>query len=376
MWPNDRLINLFDIELPIIQAPMAGSAFSDMVVAVSEAGGLGSLACALLSVEQARRELETIRRKTSRPINVNFFCHQQPRGDPALEMNWRRRLEAYYVQMGLDDSAAVLSSNRVPFDDKMCDLVLEFHPEVVSFHFGLPDKDLLARIRRTGAKIISSATSVDEARWLEDQGCDAIVAQGYEAGGHRGMFLTQSVFTQVGTMALVPQVVDAVRVPVIAAGGIADARGIVAAFALGAAAVQIGTAYLLCPEAQISPIYRQALKEAQDDETAITNVFTGRPARGIVNRLMREVGPMCDVAPEFPLAAGAVAPLRAKSEAAGSADFTPLWAGQAVRLNRTLPAAEVTKQLAAETLEKFRFLQTRALPDVLAQAAVLATVGR
>jgi len=376
MWPNDRLINLFDIELPIIQAPMAGSAFSDMVVAVSEAGGLGSLACALLSVEQARRELETIRRKTSRPINVNFFCHHQPRGDPALEMNWRRRLEAYYVQMGLDDSAAVLSSNRVPFDDKMCDLVLEFHPEVVSFHFGLPDKDLLARIRRTGAKIISSATSVDEARWLEDQGCDAIVAQGYEAGGHRGMFLTQSVFTQVGTMALVPQVVDAVRVPVIAAGGIADARGIVAAFALGAAAVQIGTAYLLCPEAQISPIYRQALKEAQDDETAITNVFTGRPARGIANRLMREVGPMCDVAPEFPLAAGAVAPLRAKSEAAGSADFTPLWAGQAVRLNRTLPAAEVTKQLAAETLEKFRFLQTRALPDVLAQAAVLATVGR
>jgi len=139
MWPNDRLINLFDIELPIIQAPMAGSAFSDMVVAVSEAGGLGSLACALLSVEQARRELETIRRKTSRPINVNFFCHQQPRGDPALEMNWRRRLEAYYVQMGLDDSAAVLSSNRAPFDDKMCDLVLEFHPEVVSFHFGLPD---------------------------------------------------------------------------------------------------------------------------------------------------------------------------------------------------------------------------------------------
>ena len=291
-------------------------------------------------------------------------------------MNWRRRLEAYYVQMGLDDSAAVLSSNRAPFDDKMCDLVLEFHPEVVSFHFGLPDKDLLARIRRTGAKIISSATSVDEVRWLEDQGCDAIVAQGYEAGGHRGMFLTQSVFTQVGTMALVPQVVDAVRVPVIAAGGIADARGIVAAFALGAAAVQIGTAYLLCPEAQISPIYRQALKEAQDDETAITNVFTGRPARGIVNRLMREVGPMCDVAPEFPLAAGAVAPLRAKSEAAGSADFTPLWAGQAVRLNRTLSAAELTKQLAAETLEKFRFLQTRALPDVLAQAAVLATVGR
>jgi len=285
-------------------------------------------------------------------------------------------LEAYYVEIELDHNATVLSSDRAPFDDKMCDLVLEFHPEVASFHFGLPDRNLLARVRRTGAKIISSATSVDEARWLEDQGCDAIVAQGYEAGGHRGMFLTQNVFTQVGTMALVPEVVDTVKVPVIAAGGIADARGIVAAFALGAAAVQIGTAYLHCPEAQISPIYRQALKDAKDNETAITNVFTGRPARGIVNRLMREVGPMSDLAPEFPFAAAAVAPLRAKSEMAGSADFTPLWAGQAARLNRELPAAELTKQLAAETLEKLRILQATASPDVLAQSAALSTVGR
>ena len=376
MWPNERLINLFGIELPVIQAPMAGSAFSDMVVAVSEAGGLGSLACALLSVEQAHRELETIRRKTSRPINVNFFCHQLPRSEPARETNWRRRLESYYVQMGLDHKAAVLSSNRAPFDDEMCDLVLEFHPEVVSFHFGLPDRNLLARVRRTGAKIITSATSVDEARWLEDQGCDAIIAQGSEAGGHRGMFLSHDISTQVGTMALVPQVVDRVKVPVIAAGGIADARGIVAAFALGAVAVQIGTAYLHCPEAQISPIYRQALKNVKDNQTAITNVFTGRPARGIVNRLMLEVGPMCDVAPEFPLAAAAVAPLRAKSEMVGSADFSPLWAGQAARLNRRLPAAELTRQLAAETLEKLRFIEAMASPDVLAQAALLATVGR
>src|SRR5215469_13557289 len=310
MWPNERLINMFGIEVPIIQAPMAGSAFSDLVVAVSEAGGLGSLACALLSVEQARRELETIRRSTSRPINVNFFCHQQPSGDEPRKMKWRRRLEGYYVQMGLDHDAAVLSSNRAPFDEEMCDLVLEFQPEVVSFHFGLPSKTLLARVRRTGAKIVSSATSVDEARWLEDQGCDAIVAQGYEAGGHRGMFLTQDVSTQVGTMALVPQVVDAIKVPVIAAGGIADARGIAAALALGAAGVQIGTAYLLCPEARISPLYRQALKDAKDNETAITNVFTGRPARGIVNRLVREVGPMSDLAPEFPFAAGSSAASR------------------------------------------------------------------
>ena len=375
MWPDSRLINLFDIELPIIQAPMAGSAFSDLAVAVSEAGGLGSLACALLSVEQARGELETIRRKTSRPINVNFFCHQQPRHDQAREMSWRQRLDVYYTQLGLENNSTVLKSSRAPFDDKMCDLVMEFQPEVVSFHFGLPDKNLLQRVRRTGAKVISSATSVDEARWLEDQGCDAIVAQGYEAGGHRGMFLTHDVSTQVGTMALVPQVVDAVKVPVIAAGGIADARGMVAAFALGAVGVQIGTAYLHCPEAQISPIYRQALKHAKDNETAVTNVFTGRPARGIVNRLMREVGPMSDVAPEFPLAAAAVAPLRAKSEMAGSADLTPLWSGQAARLKRELPAAELTKQLAEETLEKLRFLQIMASPDVLAQAEALATVS-
>src|SRR5215468_10526628 len=248
MWPNDRFIKLSGTDLPIIQAPMAGVALSDMVVAVSEAGGLGSLACALLSVEQAHKEFETIRRRTSRPINANFFCHQPPRGDRAREMNWRQRLDAYYVQLQADENISIPSSARAPFDDKMCDLVVEFHPEVVSFHFGLPDKNLLHRVRSGGAKILSTATSVDEARRLEDQGCDAIIAQGYEAGGHRGMFLTEDVSTQVGTMALVPQVVDAVKVPVIAAGGIADARGILAAFALGAAAVQIGTAYLRCPE--------------------------------------------------------------------------------------------------------------------------------
>jgi nitronate monooxygenase len=360
MWPNDRFIKLSGIELPIIQAPMAGSAFSDMVVAVSEAGGLGSLACALLSVENASKELESIRRKTSRPINANFFCHQAPREDQTREMNWRQRLDAYYIELQADGNTSIPKSARASFDEKMCDLVTEFHPEVVSFHFGLPEKDLLLRIRKTGAKILSSATTVNEARWLEDQGCDAIIAQGFEAGGHRGMFLTEDVSTQVGTMALVPQVVDAVKVPIIAAGGIADARGILAAFALGAAAVQIGTAYLQCPEAQISPLHRQALKDTKDNETAITNVFTGRPARAIVNRFVREVGPMSDTAPNFPLAAAAVAPLRAKSETAGSVDFTPLWSGQSARLGRELPAADLTKQLAAEALKNLRSMQTRA----------------
>jgi nitronate monooxygenase len=359
MWPDNRLIDLFNVEFPVIQAPMAGAVLSDMVIAVSEAGGLGSLPCALLSFEQARSELENIRRNTSRPINVNFFCHQQPLEDPVREMRWKQRLDGYYIELGLDNNPGGQRANRAPFDDKMCDLVAEFHPEVVSFHFGLPDKNLLTRVRETGAKIVSSATTVDEARWLEDQGCDAIIAQGYEAGGHSGMFLKRDVATQIGTMALVPQVADAVKVPVIAAGGIADARGIVAAFALGAAAVQIGTAYLLCPEAKISPIHRQALRKAKDNETAVTNVFTGRPARGIVNRLIREVGPMSDDAPEFPLAAAGLLPLRSKSETAGSADFTPLWSGQAARLGRELPAAQLTKQLAEETLEKLRSIGTR-----------------
>jgi nitronate monooxygenase len=293
-------------------------------------------------------------------------------------MSWKQRLDAYFVELGLDSNTPFPNINRAPFDEKMCDLVVEFHPEVVSFHFGLPDRNLLLRVQAAGAKILSSATSVDEARWLEDEGCHAIVAQGYEAGGHRGMFLTKDVSTQVGTMALVPQLADAVKVPVIAAGGIADARGIVAAFALGASAVQMGTAYLHCPEAQISPIYRQALKDAKDNETAITNVFTGRPARGIVNRLIREVGPISDVAPEFPLAASALAPLRAKSEMAGSADFTPFWSGQAARLSRELPAAELTKQLAAEALERLRLLQDRGLsgrPRRSSEAGALANNG-
>jgi nitronate monooxygenase len=230
--------------------------------------------------------------------------------------------------------------------------VVEFTPEVISFHFGLPEQSLLDRIRATGAKIISSATSVDEARWLEDRGCDAIIAQGYEAGGHRGMFLSENIMTQAGTMALVPQVVDAVKVPVIAAGGIADARGIVAAFALGASAVQMGTAYLFCPEAKVSSIHRDALRRAKDNDTVLTNVFTGRPARGIVNRLIREVGPMSDLAPEFPLAAGVVAPIRARAEATGSGDFSALWSGQAAAIGRELPAGELTRQLGAEALVK------------------------
>ena len=350
MWRDDRVLKLLGIEHPILQAPMAGANGSQMAIAVSEAGGLGALPCAMLNPEQARSELTLIRAATARAINVNFFCHRPPELDQQRDEAWRRALSRFYVELGLDPNAPSPRATREPFDDAMCNLVVEFAPEVVSFHFGLPPPHLLARVRATGAKILSSATSVDEARWLADQGCHAIVAQGYEAGGHRGMFLTDEPSRQVGTMALVPQVVDAVKVPVVASGGIADARGIVAAFALGASAVQLGTAYLFCPEATISNAYREALRTAKSDGTVLTNVFSGRPARGIANRLIRELGPMSDLPPAFPLASGPVLPLRAKAEASGSGDFSPLWSGQASALGRELPAGELTTRLAREAL--------------------------
>ncbi|WP_445505067.1 NAD(P)H-dependent flavin oxidoreductase [Microvirga sp. G4-2] len=350
MWKDRRILDLLGNEIPIIQAPMAGANLSDMVIAVSEAGGLGSLPCALLSHDKAREELSRIRRKTSKPINVNFFCHQAPDFDAEREAAWKQRLRNYYLELGLDPEMPTPPSTRAPFDEAFLSLVEEFTPEVVSFHFGLPQQGLLKRVKDTGAKVLSSATTVDEARWLEGEGCDAIIAQGFEAGGHRGIFLTEDLSTQVGTMALVPQVADAVKIPVIAAGGIADARGIVAAFALGASAVQMGTAYLFTPEATISSVHRQALKGNDVEKTALTNVFTGRPARGIVNRIMREVGPLSAAAPQFPLAGGALAPLRQKSEPLGLGDFMPLWSGQSARLCCELPAGELTKRLAQEAL--------------------------
>ncbi len=354
MWPDRRIIDLIGIEYPIVQAPMAGVAKADLAASVSEAGGLGSLACALLNNEQARSEIGIIRQRTNKPINVNFFCHAQPVPDERREAAWRARLTHYYSELGLDPNASISVATRAPFDADMCDLIVELCPKVVSFHFGLPDKKLVDRVKGTGCLLFASATTVAEARWLETRGVDAIVAQGAEAGGHRGMFLTSDVASQVGTFALVPQVVDAVSVPVIAAGGIADARGIVAALILGASAVQIGTAYLFCPEAKPSAPYRVALRAARDDTTAITNVFTGRPARALVNRVMRDLGPLSAEAPEFPLAATALQPLRAKAEAHGLCDFSPFWSGQAASLGREMGAAELTRLLAAEAVEKLR----------------------
>jgi nitronate monooxygenase len=356
MWPNNRLIQLLDIEFPIVQAPMAGAMDWELAAAAAEAGALGSLPCAMLNADQVREQMAKIRAHTEKPINLGFFCHTQPALNNEREARWRETLAPYYRELGIDPAAPVPSSNRAAFDSAFCDVVDEVEPEVVSFHFGLPEPGLLKRVKAAGAVVLSSATTAVEARWLEAHGADVIIAQGYEAGGHRGMFLTDDIAAQVGTFALIPQVVDAVKVPVIAAGGITDARGIAAAFALGAAGAQIGSAYLWSPEAKISAPHRAALKEAPSDSTAVTNLMTGRPARGIVNRVMREIGAISDVAPEFPLAAGALAPLRAKAEAQGSGDFSPMWAGQAAALGRAMPAGELTRKLAAEALAHMRAL--------------------
>ena len=341
-----NLQKLLGIELPIIQAPMAGVQGSALAIAVCNAGGLGSLPCAMLGADAMRKELATIRAQTTRPFNVNFFCHTPPEPDAGREAAWRAALAPYFAQFGIDGNAIPPGPGRFPFGAETTNLLAEFKPAVVSFHFGLPAPDLLARVRSWGAKVLSSATTVDEARWLEAQGVDAVIAQGLEAGGHRGMFLSDDLNTQIGTMALVPQIVRAVKVPVIAAGGIADARGVAAAMALGAAGVQVGTAYLLCNEATTSAIHRAALRSDAARVTALTNLFTGRPARGIVNRIMRELGPMSAAPPAFPLATSAIAPLRAKAESEGSGEFSPLWAGQNAGGRKEGSAANLTRELA------------------------------
>ncbi|WEZ87039.1 nitronate monooxygenase [Pseudomonas sp. NyZ480] len=349
-WPDRRILDLLGIRLPILQAPMAGASGSAMAIAVGKAGGLGALPCAMLTEEQLRREIETFRAACQGPLNLNFFCHQPPVPDAQQAARWKQALKPYYDELGVDFEAPTPVSNRAPFDEQSCKLIEQLHPEVVSFHFGLPAPELLQRVKASGAKVLSSATTVEEAVWLQAHGCDAIIAMGYEAGGHRGMFLTDDINSQIGTFALVPQIADAVQVPVIAAGGIGDHRGLVAALALGASAVQIGTAYLFSPEAKVTPAHRHALDNAPASDTALTNLFTGRPARGINNRIMRELGAMSELAPRFPLAGGALMPLRAVSDPRGASDFSNLWSGQALRLGRPMPAEQLTREIAEKAL--------------------------
>jgi len=341
----NRLTDLLGTALPLIQAPMAGVQGSALALAAGRAGALGSLPCAMLAPEALQRELQALA-DSGRPFNVNFFCHTPPVPDAAREAAWRAALAPYHAEIGLDPATLAAGPGRLPFSAASAELLEAVRPRVVSFHFGLPAPELLARVKAWGAVVLSSATTVDEARWLEAHGADAVIAQGLEAGGHRGHFLSDDLSRQSGTLALLPQVKAAVHVPVIAAGGIADAAGVRAAMALGADGVQVGTAYLCSDEATTSALHRAALHSEAARHTQLTTLFTGRPARGIVNRVMRELGPMNPAAPAFPLATAAIAPLRAHWEARGSGDFTPLWSGQNASGCRAAPAAAITAALA------------------------------
>ena len=333
------------LQAPLIQAPMAGAQDHRLAAAVCNAGGLGSLPAAMLTPEALTRQLQDLRRATSGAFNVNFFCHTPPAPDPAAETAWRALLAPYYAQWGLDPKAAPNSPARVPFNHSMADVLEPYRPAAVSFHFGLPAPALLARVKSWGSVVLSSATPLAEAQWLQAQGADAVIAQGLQAGGHRGMFLTDDVATQSDTWDLLDQVVHAVQMPVIAAGGLATAADIARARRQGAAGVQVGTAYLCCDESTTSPVHRTALLADDAPDTALTRLFTGRPARGLINRLMRELGPMHPQAPAFPLATAALAPLRVAAEQQQLSDFTPLWAGQNFRHCRPGPAAELTHAL-------------------------------
>jgi nitronate monooxygenase len=339
--------DLLQITLPIIQAPMAGSQNHQLAAAVSEVGGLGSIPAGMLNPETLDAELTAMAALTRKPYNVNFFCHQTPAEDAARTAAWLALLAPFLKELAIDPASIPGGATRQPFDAAMAEVVERHRPPVVSFHFGLPARDLLERVKGSGAKILSSATTLEEGRWLQAQGVDAVIAQGVEAGGHRGMFLSDDINGQVGTFALLPQLVAALDVPVIAAGGIADARCVTAAQALGAAGVQVGTAYLLCDESRASQLHRQALQSPSAEHTVLTTLFSGRPARGIVNRLIRELGARPEAVPAFPLGGNAIGSLRAAAEPQGINHFSPLWAGQNVSGCQPIPAARLTEALAS-----------------------------
>ncbi|WP_323897533.1 NAD(P)H-dependent flavin oxidoreductase [Aeromonas allosaccharophila] len=326
---------------PIIQAPMAGVQGSELALAVTGAGGLGSLPAAMLTPSELRSELERLAQSGLGSFNINFFCHQQREPDPVALARWQLRLAPYYAEFGILPPAVTTAPSRAPFNEEHAAMVAEFRPAVVSFHFGLPAPELLVQVKDAGAKVFASATTVAEAVWLAHHDADAIIAQGLEAGGHRGHFLSDDLALQQSTLTLLMQILAATDLPVIAAGGIVDGKGIANALMLGASAVQMGTAFLCCHEATTSALHRAVLQSPQGQLTALTNLFSGRPARGIVNRLMRELGPLSEFAPHFPYASGALAPLRAAAEKTGDSGFSPLWAGQNVSGCRDLPASEL-----------------------------------
>jgi nitronate monooxygenase len=348
----DQLTKMLGINVPIVQAPMAGSAGLDMAVAVAGAGGLGSLACAALDAQRLQDLLQAAAEATNKPLNFNFFCHEPPEDNPEQDAAWLEKLSPYFDEISLDKPQTLRMKSLQPFDEDRCCVIEGQPPAVVSFHFGLPEDAFVQRIKAAGSIVMSSATTVEEARYLEAHGCDVIIAQGLEAGGHRGMFLTDDPLTQVGTMALVPQIVDAVSVPVIAAGGIADGRGIVASLALGASAVQMGTAFLFAEQATVSEVYKTQLRDAGSQHTAVSNVFSGRPTRCLVNRMMRENGPLSPEAPAFPKGFAATGPLRIKAEEVNIRDFSPHYCGQAAALGKSTTVARLMQDLVSQAQQQ------------------------
>lgn len=341
---SNPFVQRLGLSVPLLLAPMAGVAGADLAIAVARAGGLGAIAAATLAAERIRHEAGRFRAAIASPLNLNFFAHRDvPPTDEAVA-RWRAALAPLHARLGLDIPFGIAAGRR-PFDEAAADLVEELRPEVVSFHFGLPEAHLLDRVRNTGAVVLSTATTVAEARWLAARGVDAVIAQGCEAGGHRGMFLDGDVAGQPGLMALLPQVADAIDIPVIAAGGIADARGTRAALALGAVAVQVGTAFLRSPEAATPEFHRRALENASDNGTRISNVFTGRPARGLANALMDKLGPLSPDALPFPYAGSMLTALRELDARNGTGDYSPMWAGQSAALATADPAAVIARRI-------------------------------
>lgn len=349
MWPTTKLQDLLSIEHPIIQAPMGGAVDFALVTAVAKSGGLGSLPCAAATPIVLNKILERAKDVVDLSININFFAHETTNNDAKRDASWLASLAPYYKEYDCQQPASLDPGSLTPFDEERCSIIEKLPPKVVSFHFGLPHDCLVERVKRTGAKVMSSATTVEEAVWLEKNGCDIIIAQGFEAGGHRGMFLTKDLSEQIGTFALVPQIVDAVSIPVIAAGGIGDGRGIAASLALGAVGVQIGSAYLFTREATIDEHYRRALSSENNANTVVTNVISGRPTRIARTRLTEDLGPISLSAAEFPRGFAAIDPLERRALTRGRTDFCAHYFGQATPLGHPTSAEDLTQELVVQT---------------------------
>jgi nitronate monooxygenase len=348
MSRTTALTRRLGIRHPIVQAPLAGGGDTPaLVAAVGQAGALGFIGAAYLSARQIAESSRAVRAQTSRPFGINLFAPlhataEAPEPGPTLE-----RLSAFHAELALP--RPVLPAIAADSFGAQLGAALESGASVFSFTFGVPPPSAIEAIKARGMLMVGTATTVEEAISLERAGADAVVAQGSEAGGHRGTFAGAFEAGLVGTMALVPQVVDAVTVPVIASGGIMDGRGIAAALALGAQGVQMGTAFLTCHEAGIPKAYKDAILNAHEDQTRLTRAFSGRPARGIVNRFMVEMDSRPECILPFPLQNALTRPLRSAAATQGRAEFLSLWAGQAVRLARRQSAADLVARLVEET---------------------------